>query len=119
VPAVEYVDENFPPGATEPESQLPWSAVVVCATVSVLVHVTVPPTAISSWSGAKARFPSVDAPSGIETGVPPPDGAGAGAGAGVGEGAAAEYPLAQALATTRTPILNSRRNLLISLSSGA
>ena len=92
VPAIVYVDENCPPGATTPESQLPWSDVDVCATESLLVHVTVPPTAISTWSGAKARVPSVDAPAGMDTGVPPAAGAGvgAGAGAGTGEGATVE-----------------------------
>src|SRR3954465_6039032 len=91
VPAAVYVDENWPPGATAPESQPPWSDVVVCVTESALVHVTVPPTAISTWSGAKARVPSADAPAGIDTGVPPPAGAGAGAGDGAaGDGAAVE-----------------------------
>jgi hypothetical protein len=58
----------------------------VWATESVFVHVTVVPTATSSWSGMKAAVPSEAAPTGMATDDDVPPGAGAGAGVGVGVG---------------------------------
>jgi hypothetical protein len=91
VPADENVLEKVAPGATEPEFQAPPSAVDVCATVSLFVHVTVPPTETAIGFGAKAVVVKMLAPLGIETATPPVgdgvgDGAGDGAGDGVGEG---------------------------------
>jgi hypothetical protein len=79
------VNEKRPPGATEPEFHTVASDVDVCATESVLVHVTVVPTATSARSGLKAVLVNVDAPIGIETDDAGPDGAGDGAGSGEGE----------------------------------
>src|SRR4051812_10149168 len=59
--------ENRPPGAMVPEFQPEASEVEVCATESVLVHVTVVPATTSSWSGMNALLPSVSAPEGIDT----------------------------------------------------
>ena len=84
VPGVWNATANCPPGATTPESHPLASDVDVWETASVFIHVTVAPAATLTSSGAKALFPSVDAPIGIVTdddGVP-----GAGAGAGVGDG---------------------------------
>lgn len=67
----------------------------MCATTSVLVHVTVEPTGTLKSSGLKARLPRVSAPMGIETDVDGPPvgpGDGDGDGDGTGEGAEAEYP---------------------------
>jgi hypothetical protein len=79
---------------------------------SVFVHVTVVPTATFSWSGVKARFPSVAAPAGIETDVDDPPGAGVGVGDGVGEGAVDgdELLLPQAAANIRSAETTARRN---------
>jgi hypothetical protein len=87
VPADENVLEKVAPGAIEPEFQAPPSAVDVCATVSLFVHVTVPPTETLIGFGAKALVVRVLAPLGIETAAPPVgDGVGDGAGDGVGDG---------------------------------
>jgi len=89
------VTENCACGATDPESQVRVSDVDVCATTSVLVHVTVEPTGTLKSSGLKARLPRVSAPMGIETDVDGPPvglGDGDGDGDGTGEGAEAEYP---------------------------
>jgi hypothetical protein len=54
---------------------------------SVLVQVTVVPTAMSRLAGLKARFPRVDAPVGIEIDDPDTTGVGTGVGDGDGDGA--------------------------------
>jgi hypothetical protein len=84
VPADENVLEKLAPGATEPEFHAPPSAVVVWAVLSLLVHVTVVPTATAIGFGANAVVVKMLAPLGIETAVPV---AGAGAGEGLGDGA--------------------------------
>ena len=67
-----------------PESQRPPFDVEVWLTESVLVHVTVVPTGISSAPGTNARSPRTSAPIGIVIAdVGPFD---TGAGAGVGDG---------------------------------
>jgi hypothetical protein len=38
------------------ESKVPWSAVTVCVTLSVLVQVTVVPTEMLSVAGVKEKF---------------------------------------------------------------
>jgi len=67
-----------------PESQPAASDVEVWAMESVFVHVTVVPDAMFRSSGAKALFPSVDAPTGMTTDDDDPSGAGEGASAGDG-----------------------------------
>lgn len=69
-----------------PESQPAASDVEVWAMESVFVHVTVVPDAMFRSSGAKALFPSVDAPTGMTTDEDDPSCAGEGAGDGVVEG---------------------------------
>jgi hypothetical protein len=87
VPADENVLEKVAPGAIEPEFQAPPSAVDVCATVSLFVHVTVLPTGIAIGFGTKAVVVKLLAPLGTET-VPPAlvDGIGDGVGDTVGDG---------------------------------
>jgi hypothetical protein len=77
------VNENCRPGEMIPESQPLAFDVDVWETVSVLVQVTVVPTATSTSPGVKARFPSTSAPIGIVTADdgPPGDGVGEGVGA--------------------------------------
>jgi hypothetical protein len=70
VPAVPNVVVNFAPGAIAPEFHAP--PVDVCAVLSLLVHVTLPPTAIVTGLGAKAVVVMTEAPETIETGVPFP-----------------------------------------------
>jgi hypothetical protein len=53
-----------------PEFHDPSSADDVCEVLSLLVHVTVPPGAITTGLGAKAVFVLTDAPLTIDTGVP-------------------------------------------------
>jgi hypothetical protein len=60
-----------PPGAIEPEFQLPPTDVWVVE--SLLVHVTVPPTATATGLGANAVVVIVAAPATIET-APGPEG---------------------------------------------
>jgi hypothetical protein len=45
---------------------------VVCAVLSLLVHVTLPPAGIVTGLGAYAVEVSRDAPATMDTGVPPP-----------------------------------------------
>ena len=59
----------------------------------------------------KARFPRVDAPTGIVIGVEPAVGDGDGDGVGTGDGA--EYPPPHALASKRIADANTRRVLNI------
>ena len=79
--------ENCPRAAIDPESHAFPSPVDVCAMESVLVQVTVVPTAMSRLAGLKARFPRVDAPVGIEIDDPDTTGVGTGVGDGDGDGA--------------------------------
>ena len=51
VPGVWNVNANCPPAGSDPEFQPLASDVVVCATVSVFIHVTVEPTATLRLSG--------------------------------------------------------------------
>ena len=61
---------NVPPGAIVPELNAPLFATDVCATESLFVHVTVPPTATVTGFGEYAVVVSVDDPDTIDTGVP-------------------------------------------------
>src|SRR5262249_11282496 len=61
---------NVPPGAIEPEFQLPLFATDVCVTLSLFIHVTVVPTGTLTGFGENAVVVSVDAPATIATGVP-------------------------------------------------
>jgi hypothetical protein len=64
-PAAGNVMLNVPPGAIAPEFQaLPTE---VCVVESLLVHVTVPPTATATGLGAKAVVVMVAAPETIDT----------------------------------------------------
>jgi hypothetical protein len=114
VPAVGNANENCLPGPTIPESNPVASEVVVWEMASVFVHVTVVPTAMSSSSGSKARFPSDWAPVGMVTDadVPPGAGAGAGAGDGVGDGVVGDVdePPPQATAAIKMVDTRTRRN---------
>jgi len=69
---------NVAPGAIVPEFQDPSSPTEVCASVSLLVQLTVSPAAIVIGFGAYAVFVKLAARLTIETGVPltlvPPDG---------------------------------------------
>jgi len=69
---------NVAPGAIVPEFQDPSSPTEVCASVSLLVQLTVSPAAIVIGLGAYAVFVKLAARLTIETGVPltlvPPDG---------------------------------------------
>ena len=58
------------PGASKPEFHAPLFAVDVCATESLLVHVTVPPTLTLIGFGEYAVVVSVVDPDTIDTGVP-------------------------------------------------
>jgi hypothetical protein len=58
----------FPPGAIVPEFHV--LPVDVCAVLSLLVQVTLPPAAIVTGLGANAVEVSTDAPATIATGVP-------------------------------------------------
>jgi hypothetical protein len=69
-PAVGKLIVNFPPGAIEPEFQDP--PVDVCAVLSLLVQVTLPPAEIVTGLGENAVVVRNDAPPTIETGVPLP-----------------------------------------------
>lgn len=71
---------NVPPGTIDPEFHAPLSDVDVCVVLSLLAHVTVPPTATLTGFGANAVDVIVDAPDTIETGVPGPDVVGVGEG---------------------------------------
>jgi hypothetical protein len=87
VPADANVLEKLAPGAIEPEFHAPPSAVDVCATLSLFVHVTVPPTGTAIGFGAKAVVVKRLAPRRIETPVPAfGDGVGEGTGDATGEG---------------------------------
>ena len=70
VPAAENVLLNVAPGAIFPELNDPSSLVAVCVVTSLLVQVTVPPTATETGLGEYAVVVSVDEPFTIETGVP-------------------------------------------------
>jgi len=70
VPAVGNVLLNVAPGAIVPELNDPSSAVAVCAVTSLLVQVTVPPTATETGFGEYAVVVNVDEPFTMETGVP-------------------------------------------------
>ena len=61
---------KVPPGAIVLEVQAPLLATDVCATESLLVHVTVPPVATVTGFGEYAVVVSVVDPETIETGVP-------------------------------------------------
>jgi hypothetical protein len=61
------VKEKRPPACTVPEFHAPVSDVLVCATASVFVQVTVDPTATVTSSGEYARLPRTSAPLGIAT----------------------------------------------------
>ena len=61
---------NDPPGWIVPEFHAPLVATELCATESLLVHVTVPPTATVTGFGAYAVVVIVDDPDTIDTGVP-------------------------------------------------
>ena len=77
---------NFPPGAMFPEFHAPLLPVDVCVVVSLLVQVTVPPTATVTGLGANAVVVSKEAPFTIDAGVPPVTGGG-----GSGDGPCGEY----------------------------
>jgi hypothetical protein len=70
LPADGNVMLNDPPGAMLPEFQAPLLATELCVTESLLVHVTVPPTATVTGFGEYAVVVSVDDPDTIDTGVP-------------------------------------------------
>lgn len=103
------MNPNDPPGATTPEFHPLASDVDVCDTESVFIHVTVEPTATLRSSGANARFPSVDAPIGIETDDDAPPAVGVGD--GVGDGVVGdESLLLQPIASSRTTETAAKRN---------
>jgi hypothetical protein len=82
--------------------------VVVWATRSVFIHVTVEPAAMLRLSGAKARLPSVSAPTGIATVDETPPGVGVGDGVLDGD-EGDEYP-PQAIADNMSAVTAMRRN---------
>ena len=86
VPAFWNVNENCRPGSTVPEFHPAASDVDVCDSRSVFTHVTVVPAPMLRSGGAKARFSSRSAPTGMVTDAEGPGAAGAGAGAGDGDG---------------------------------
>jgi hypothetical protein len=61
---------NDPPGAIVLDVHAPLLATELCATESLFVHVTVPPTATVTGFGAYAVVVSVEDPDTIDTGVP-------------------------------------------------
>jgi hypothetical protein len=71
VPADGKVIVNCPPGAIV-EFHAPLLAVDVCAVLSLLVQVTLPPTATVTGFGEYAVLVRKDEPLTIETGVPVP-----------------------------------------------
>ena len=80
VPALANIRLKEPCGAIDPEFHRLVSEVDVCATVSVLVQVTVAPAATVIGFGAYAFVERVEAPETIETVMPEPpvDGVGVG-----------------------------------------
>ena len=87
MPADANVLEKLAPGAIEPEFHAPPSAVDVCATLSLFIHVTVPPIGTAIGFGAKAVVVKRLAPRRIETPAPAfDDGVGDGTGDATGEG---------------------------------
>ena len=78
VPALGNVRLNVAPGAIVPEFQDPSSPTEVCASVSLLVQLTVSPAEIVMGFGAYAVFVKLAARLTMDTGVPltlvPPDG---------------------------------------------
>ena len=62
LPAVSKVCVNVAPGARMPLSNAPSDAVAVWLSLSVFVHSTVPPVAISTVGGMNTRSPIVTAP---------------------------------------------------------
>ena len=82
VPGVWKVNENRPAGGTGVEFHWPSSDVEVWATESVLVHVTVVPTATSATSGLKAVMVNAAAPAGMDTAADEAEGVGEGVGVG-------------------------------------
>jgi len=99
---------NCAPGAIVLEFQTLELDVAVCATTSVFVHVTEPPTAIIVGFGRNASVPSTEAPLGIATGVAP---LGAGVGVGVGVGLVGGFELydddPQPAATIKTNVIGT------------
>jgi hypothetical protein len=80
LPAVGKVMGNLPPGAIDPEFHVPPFAVEVWATTSLLIQVTVPPTATVMGLGEYAVDVRVAEPATIEALTLDPDGAGVGVG---------------------------------------
>jgi hypothetical protein len=115
VPSVWNVNEKWPPGGTVPEFQPFISDVDVCATESLLVHVTVVPAATLKSSGANARLPSTSAPVGMVTAAeaPPADGGGDGDGDGDGDAGDDEYELPHAIENARTVEIRASRSVNI------
>jgi hypothetical protein len=78
VPAFGNIRLNVAPGAIVPEFQDPSSPAEVCASVSLLIQLTVSPAEIVIGFGAYAVFVNVAAWLTMDTGVPvtlvPPDG---------------------------------------------
>jgi hypothetical protein len=70
LPADGKVMLKVPPGAIVLEDHAPLFATDVCATESLFIHVTVPPTATLTGLGAYAVVVNVDDPDTIETDVP-------------------------------------------------
>ena len=92
-----------------PEFQPGASDVEVCATASVLVHVTAVPATTSSSLGTNALLPSVSAPEGIDTVDEDPDATGLGDGDGEGATGSGEL-LPQAVADITSADRRTRRN---------
>jgi hypothetical protein len=61
---------NVPPGAIVPELHAPVFDTEVCATESLFIHMTLPPTATVTGLGEYAVVVNVDEPGTIETAVP-------------------------------------------------
>ena len=85
VPALGNIRLKEPCAAIDPEFQRLVSEVEVCATLSLLVHVTVAPAGTVSGFGEYAFVVRVEAPETIETVIPEPPVDGRGVGDVVGE----------------------------------
>jgi hypothetical protein len=106
VPAVMKVWLNVAPGPMVGEKNRLFVEVTLCAMTSLLVHLTVVPTATLTESGTYAVVVREEAPIGIDTGVgvvPP--------GVGVGVVGEAEPPPQPASATTHTHMRRLARGM--------
>jgi hypothetical protein len=111
------VKSKWPPGLSVPDVHAAVFDVLVCATASSFVHLTVVPGATVRGLGLNARAPSVEAPTAIDTATVPVAGAGDGAADGVvGAVGVDEFPPPHATMKMETIVIRpSRHDLMFAL----